>query len=113
MGESVDLIPTIKGTISSNVSYQWTTPLGDETNESITVNVGGEYCVSVADNTSGIIETDCVLVTVNPSPLVDLGEDRTLQTGEEIELDAQNEGSDYRWYVDPEYSLKPNSISQK
>lgn len=114
MGESIDdLTPIITGVISSSVSYKWTTPVGEETTESITVNVGGEYCVSVTDNVSGNTENDCVLVTVNSSPVVDLGEDRTLQTGEEIELDAQNEGSDYKWYVDPEYSLKPNSISQK
>ena len=114
MGESIDdLTPTIKGTISANVSYAWKTPVGeDEKGESITINVGGEYCVSVTDEDSETTETDCMFITVNPTPIVDLGEDRTLQTGDEIELDAQNEGADYRWNG-PVNSIKPNSISQK
>ena len=111
MGESIDLIPTIKGPIDSEV-YEWTTPVGKETNKLISVNVGGEYCVSVKDNSSGITESDCVFVTVNPSPVVDLGEDRILQAGGEIELDAQNEGSNYKW-DGPVNGIKPNTISQK
>jgi gliding motility-associated-like protein len=113
MGKSIDdLTPTIKGTISADASYAWETPVGKETNESISVNVGGEYCVSVTDKSSGITETDCVFITVNPSPVVDLGEDRILQTGGEIELDAQNEGSTYVWFVFPSMNIKPNPISQ-
>ncbi|BAX80697.1 T9SS type B sorting domain-containing protein [Labilibaculum antarcticum] len=113
MGEIIDdLTPTIKGTISADISYAWKTPVGEDLNESISVNVGGEYCVSVTDKNSGITETDCVFITVNPSPVVDLGEDRILQVGDEIELDAENEGSNYKW-DGPINSIKPNSISQK
>ncbi|MBT3209574.1 MAG: T9SS type A sorting domain-containing protein [Bacteroidetes bacterium] len=62
--------------------YLWST---GETTQTISVLVSGDYSVIVNDN--GCTATDTVEVTVNPTPMIDLGGDQTI-TANSLVLDA-------------------------
>lgn len=74
-------------------TYDWST--GDTT-ASITVNTSGTYWVDVLDQ-NNCPSSDTINVTINPFPVVDLGQDDTLCQGESLVLDAQNAGATYQW----------------
>ncbi len=86
-GESVIL------TASGGDSYVWNT---GATSQSITVSpdTTTEYTVTATINNSS--DTDSVIVNVNPSPIVDAGEDQTICEGESVTLTA-NGGDSYVW----------------
>jgi hypothetical protein len=65
------------------------------TNQTITVTQNGQYYVTVIDPATGCEGTDTVNLTINPSPLVDLGPDGDYC--DLLILDAQNPGSLYDW----------------
>ncbi|WP_372752704.1 gliding motility-associated C-terminal domain-containing protein [Labilibaculum sp.] len=96
-GDQVYLTPTVDRTFTSDPTYLWS-PSGS-TESGILVDESGSYCVTVTDP-YGNVEEDCVDLTVNPTPIVDLGEDLTLQSGETVTLDAENTGSVYIWSTD-------------
>lgn len=66
------------------------------TGMSLTTNTTGVYDVTVTDSISGCAAMDTVSITVNASPVVNLGNDTSL-CGGSITLDAQNAGSTYLW----------------
>lgn len=87
-GESVELIAT-----TPSATYTWSTGAASST---IEVDETGTYWVDVSTN--GCSVSDTVLVTVAPSPQVDLGEDLTLCNGETtVSLDANWPGATYAW----------------
>ncbi|WP_461644227.1 T9SS type B sorting domain-containing protein [Labilibaculum euxinus] len=96
-GDRVYLEPIIDRTFTSDPIYKWIP--SESTEKGILVNQSGKYCVDVTDP-FGNTEGDCIELTVNPSPIVDLGEDLIVQTGENVTLDAENNGSFYRWSTD-------------
>lgn len=87
-GASVELIATTPG-----ATYAWSTGAVSGT---IDVDEAGTYWVEVSTN--GCSVSDTVMVSVDPSPQVDLGEDLTLCNGETtVSLDATWPGATYAW----------------
>ncbi|NOX85727.1 MAG: T9SS type A sorting domain-containing protein [Chlorobi bacterium] len=97
-GDETQLSVTPVGGTGSYV-FNWTSvPEGfssGEQNPVATPDVTTTYIVSVNDGI--VILTDTVVVTVNPSPVVDLGDDQLLCGIAEYELDAGNPGDQYLW----------------
>ena len=101
--ESFDLGPTIElcagdeVTIETGygpeITHEWST---DESTESITVNEGGIYSVTVTSD-EGCIDSDDIEVIYLDLPVVDLGLDPGLCEGDMYQLDAGNPGEDYEW----------------
>lgn len=73
-------------------TYNWS---NGSTTAQITITSGGDYSVVVTDS-AGCSGTDTVNVTINPLPVVNLGND-TIQCGGSVVLNAQNPGNDYLW----------------
>jgi len=96
-GDRVYLEPTIDRTFSAEPIYKWIP--SEATEKGIFVDQSGKYCVDVTDP-FGNTEGDCLELFVNPSPIVDLGDDVVLQAGSSVELDAANDDSFYRWSTD-------------
>tara|TARA_R110001583_G_scaffold6427_3_gene32556 strand:- start:6556 stop:8649 length:2094 start_codon:yes stop_codon:yes gene_type:complete len=92
-GDSAYLKP-ILNVDADDVTYNWIP--GGETGQEIYATKKGKYCVEVTDNL-GNKETACVDVIINAAPIVDLGDDRKLEVGEIVELDAGNDGVSYVW----------------
>jgi gliding motility-associated-like protein len=86
-GESKVLDATLSG-----ATYAWSTGASTPT---ITVNSAGTYSVTVTQGTCSV--SDQVAVTVNPMPLVNLGNDATLCAGDDITLNAAWTGAAYTW----------------
>ncbi|KAA5533161.1 T9SS type A sorting domain-containing protein [Taibaiella lutea] len=72
--------------------YIWST--GDTT-QTINVTTSGTYFVTVTNALGS--SSDTINIIVNASPVVQLGNDTTLQIGETIILDAGNAGAVYLW----------------
>jgi hypothetical protein len=73
-------------------TYLWNTA---ETTEVITATVTGTYFVEVT-NAQGCVKRDTINVTINPVPVVNLGND-TSMCGGTLVLNAGNPGSTYLW----------------
>ncbi len=63
--DSAELIPTVTGA-SGDVTYLWSNGV---TTQTITVNTGGEYCLTVSD-ASGCQDADCIIITEDIFPTV-------------------------------------------
>jgi gliding motility-associated-like protein len=86
-GQSVLLNPGITGS-----AYLWNT--GDTT-ATIAVNTTGLYSVQVTN--SSCTSSSAVNITVNPTPVVNLGNDKLLCPAVNLVLDAQNSGAAFSW----------------
>lgn len=86
-GESVVLDATIPGAI-----YDWQ---DGSTNATFTASLSGNYIVTIDEG--GCIFSDTVVVTVNPLPIVDLGNDTSQCLGSTLTLDAFTTGAIYTW----------------
>ncbi|MBK7886722.1 MAG: PKD domain-containing protein [Bacteroidetes bacterium] len=73
-------------------TYTWS---NGATTAQITVTTGGDYSVVVTD-AAGCSGTDTISVTINPLPVVGLGNDIS-QCGGSALLDAQNVGNAFLW----------------
>lgn len=84
---------TITLEASGGPNYVWST---GETTQSIEVspNSTATYSVTVFNQTDS--DTDDVIVNVNPTPTIDLGEDISIIYGESITLSA-NAGTEFLW----------------
>ena len=91
-GESYDFVA-----IGSVNNFLWQD--GVTTEETFVATIEGDYWVRVTD-TEGCTATDSAYLTVNPLPVVDLGNDTTLCDADDIIiLDAYNTDIDfYEWY---------------
>ncbi|MEM9846594.1 MAG: hypothetical protein AAF847_01800 [Bacteroidota bacterium] len=95
-GNGVTLDATLDAQVSNfQATYLWST---GATTPTINVSDPGDYgvtvtlgCATGSDVVSLIVDTD------DSGPYVNLGPDRTLCTGERIELDATNFDADYEW----------------
>ena len=74
-------------------TYLWST---GATSPTITVTEEGIYSVTVTNN-FGCSETDEVEVTIDTSPVVELGDDIGLCAGDTLVLNATNPSSNYLW----------------
>ena len=74
-------------------TYAWST---GETTRSIVVTTSGEYKVDITDQ-NNCVGADSVIITVNDNPIVDLGNDTTVCSGNSIIVDAGNVGATYDW----------------
>ncbi|MEO5642848.1 MAG: T9SS type A sorting domain-containing protein [Bacteroidia bacterium] len=63
---------------------------------SLTTNTTGNYDVTVTDSITGCATMDAITVTVNTSPVVNLGADTTM-CGGSVQLNAGNAGANYSW----------------
>ncbi len=81
----------------TNIStYLWNEDAGN-TGQTNTVNATGEYRVEVA-STDGCIARDTVNVTLNPTPVINIGGDTTIcAAGLPLAYDATTAGGTYLW----------------
>jgi len=92
------------GNITSNISggqapfnYSWTGPNGFSSNSPTLSNLlAGTYTLVVTD-ANGCTDSDTMVATYNPLPIVDIGPDDTLCTGLTVSLDAGPGFSSYAW----------------
>lgn len=82
---------TIDATVDSSLAYLWS---NGDTTFSIMVSTSGTYDVEVTDSL-GCTSSDSLVLTLNPNPIVDLGNDSTLCGN--LELNAGNPGATYIW----------------
>lgn len=75
------------------LTYLWNTTA---TTQTIDVTATGQYSVDVTD-AAGCIGQDTIDITVNPFPIVDLGNDTTICVGETITLDVTGLGQSFLW----------------
>ena len=78
---------------NSELDFLWNT--GD-TSQEIEVFSSGIFGVE-AINSNGCIGSDSILVKVNPLPMVRLGNDSVLCSGQIYSLNAENQGANYLW----------------
>ncbi len=78
---------------NTGADFDWTT--GDNT-QTIEVTASGDYGV-VVTNIYGCSESDHVVITINPSPILNLGSDIEFCENTSVILDAENPGDDYVW----------------
>jgi hypothetical protein len=74
-------------------TYYWNT---GATSQTITVNTANTYTVTVTNN-DGCEASDTVVVSVNPSPIVNLGSDTTICNNQNLILDAGAGFASYSW----------------
>jgi gliding motility-associated-like protein len=86
-GQSLTLDPAVPGG-----TYTWQ---DGSTAPSFVVNTAGNYTVDVTAN--GCSASDDIEVNYNPLPVVDLGPDLSLCTGETVVLDVTQSGASYGW----------------
>ncbi|MBI34858.1 MAG: hypothetical protein CMP67_05770 [Flavobacteriales bacterium] len=78
---------------NSELDFLWNT--GD-TSQEIEVFSSGIFGVE-AINSNGCIGSDSILVKINPLPIVRLGNDTVLCSGQIYLLNAENQGANYLW----------------
>ena len=78
---------------NSELDFLWNT--GD-TSQEMEVFSSGIFGVEVI-NSNGCIGSDSILVKVNPLPIVRLGNDSVLCSGQIYLLNAENQGANYLW----------------
>ncbi|MEM9884981.1 MAG: gliding motility-associated C-terminal domain-containing protein [Bacteroidota bacterium] len=95
-GNGVTLDATLDAQISNfQASYLWST---GATTPTINVSAAGDYGVTVTLGcATGSDEISLIVDSEDSGPYVNLGPDRTLCTGERIELDATNFEAEYLW----------------
>lgn len=79
-------------TADSAASYLWSTT---DTTRSILVKTGGTYSVTVGD-TLGCSNTGNIVITVNPLPNIDAGQDIHVCLGDSVQLNVTG-GTGYTW----------------
>lgn len=78
---------------NTGLNYHWNT---NESSQEIILKSSGVYGVEVTDDI-GCLGSDSMKLTVNPMPVVDLGNDTAICIGESVGLNAQNLGFNYEW----------------
>ena len=81
------------GAFPGGGTYLWQ---DSSTNQTFVVDTTGLYYVFVTD-TAGCTGVDSINVTVNPMPVVNLGNDTAFCDGNSLILDAGNSGATYVW----------------
>lgn len=88
-------------TATGTGSLQWKNASGNingQTNATFTTGNAGTYKVVITNPTTGCYDSSAAInVTVNPLPVVNLGNDTTFCSGNTLTLNAGNPGSTYLW----------------
>lgn len=79
---------------NAGVTYNWNTGSLDST---IIVSTSGNYTCTATIGNTGCSSTDDINVTINSSPVIELGNDTTLCSYNSITLDATISGGTYTW----------------
>ena len=82
------------GIFPGGATYLWQD--STTTTQTFIVDTTGLYYVYVVD-TGGCVGIDSIMVTVNPQPIVNLGNDTVFCAGNNLVLDAENAGATYQW----------------
>lgn len=82
----------VQFTAASGQSWTWST---GATSQSITVNQAGDYSLIIND--AGCLFYDTITFSLNPYPIVDLGNDSIFCSPSAYNLDAGNVGASYQW----------------
>jgi len=85
------------GSFPGGATYEWQDSSFAQT---FLVDTSGTYYVFVTD-TAGCTGIDSIIVTVNPVPVVSLGNDTAFCAGNNLILDAGNAGATYLWQNNP------------
>jgi len=85
---------TLVATTNTNYSSVWG---GGQTGNFLVVSASGTYEVTITDPNTNCTVQDLVSVTIQASPIVNLGLDQSTCANVGITLDAQNSGSSYSW----------------
>ena len=86
-------VQTILDAGNPNSSYTWNT---GEISRTISTTESGQYFVEIIDQ-NGCIGADTINITIHQNPTVDLGNDTTICSGDEVILDAQNGTASFDW----------------
>jgi len=78
---------------NTGATYSWNT---NQTSQTLRVDTSGLYIVNVID-VNGCANSDSIGIVVNPLPIVHLGNDTSICTGQTLQLNAQNSGSSFIW----------------
>ncbi len=78
---------------NAGAAYLWST---GATTQTINATTTGTYKVTVT-NANGCAGKDSVVLTVDPAPMVNLGRDTAICSGNILSLDAANTGATYQW----------------
>lgn len=80
---------------NAGATYSWST---SATTQTIDVSTAGTYHVTVT-NASNCVGRDTIVITVNPLPVIALGNDTAICQGTSLTLDAGNAGpgANYNW----------------
>lgn len=78
---------------AGNNDYLWN---DNSIAQTLIASASGTYSVLVTDSVTGCFSNDTVLVTINPLPIVNVGND-SAQCGGGVVLDAANVGATYLW----------------
>ena len=84
---------TLDGGNLGSKSYAWST--GEDT-RFINVSATGEYSVLITDQ-NDCVGADTIIINVNSSPIVELGNKRSFCEKKSVLIDAANPGSTYEW----------------
>ena len=88
----------LNGFMGSGYSYYWNTT---DITPSITVTSSANYDLTITNNLTSCSSKDTVGVTINPLPIVYLGNDTILCSYQTITIDAGNSGSSFLWNSGP------------
>ncbi|MEL6926994.1 MAG: hypothetical protein AAFO94_23345, partial [Bacteroidota bacterium] len=78
---------------NTGADFSWS---NGETTQTISVDAADTYSVTVTD-ANGCSAEDEITISINPLPVVELGNDTAICQNESILLDAGNTGADFSW----------------
>lgn len=89
--------------VGESINFTFTKPIGSSqiwntgsTMQTISADSAAAYSVLVTDS-NGCLNHDTIVLSLNPLPIVNLGNDTTICSGTSITLTPQNIGSTYLW----------------
>ena len=74
-------------------NFNWSTL---ENTQTISVDSAATYSVTLT-NANGCSATDDIIISINPLPVVNMGNDTAICQGQSIILDAGNPGANFNW----------------
>jgi gliding motility-associated-like protein len=106
-GQAFSLQPNV---VILQATYLWST---GAVSESLQINLPGFYWLQVSNG--GCAKTDSILISYKPNPVLNLGNDTTLCTGQTLLLNAENPNAFYSWQdgsANPTYTVEKAGLYQ-
>lgn len=85
---------TITPVIVGAGTYLWQ---NGATTPTLNVSLPGMYWLEFKDNVSGCAKSDSIVISLKPTPTIDLGKDTVICKGESLLLNAYYDGAKYKW----------------